>query len=69
MSECFEMDGEYIELIKLLKAAGMCGTGGMAKMAVEAGLVKVDGLVEFRKRCKVRKGQKVEFEGKIINVE
>lgn len=69
MSESFELDGEYIELIKLLKATGLCSTGGMAKAVVEEGLVKVDGQVELRKRCKIRRGQQVEFDGETLNVE
>ena len=62
------IDGEYIELIKLLKSAGICGTGGMAKIAVDEGYVKVDGTVESRKRCKIRKGQVVEINGNIIEI-
>jgi ribosome-associated protein len=64
----FPLQGEYIELIQLLKVTGLCSTGGMAKMVVEDGLVKVDGAVELRKRCKIRQGQKVEFEGEVVEV-
>ena len=63
------IDGDYIELIKLLKAAGICDTGGAAKIAVDEGAVKVDGAVEIRKRCKIRRGQVVEIDGNIIEVE
>ena len=63
------IDGEYIELIKLLKATGLCDTGGAAKIAVDEGVVTVDGVVESRKRCKIRKGQVVEIDGNIIEVE
>ncbi len=34
------IDGDYIELIKLLKAAGICDTGGAAKIAVDEGFCK-----------------------------
>ena len=61
--------GEYIELIKLLKATGLCDTGGAAKIAVDEGVVTVDGVVESRKRCKIRKGQVVEIDGNVIEVE
>lgn len=67
-AEKFPLKGEYIELIQLLKATGLCSTGGMAKMVVEDGLVKVDGAVETRKRCKIRQGQKVEFEDGFVEV-
>lgn len=67
--EEFELKGaEYIELHSLLKAAGLSPSGGMAKMAIAEGLVRVDGEVERRKRCKIRQGQVVEFEGHAIAV-
>ena len=65
----FKISGEYIELIKLLKATGLCDTGGMAKAVTADGLVTVDGMVEHRKRCKVRPGQTVTFDGQIVKVE
>ncbi len=54
---------EFIELNHLLKVAGLCPSGGMAKAMIAEGRVKVDGNVELRKRCKIRQGQVVEFEG------
>ena len=65
----FVLTTEFIELFKLLKAAGLCESGGMAKYAVSQSEVKVDGQVELRKACKIRKGQQVEFGGQIIFVE
>jgi ribosome-associated protein len=64
----FTITGEHIELIRLLKATGLCESGGAAKAAVEQGLVKVDGKVEYRKRCKIRDGRKVFFAGESITV-
>lgn len=64
----FELSGDYIELNKLLKASGLCETGGMAKTVIENGLVTVNGTVEYRKRCKIRTGQTVEYEGQTITV-
>ncbi len=68
MKTVFNLEHEYIELIKLLKVTGLCSTGGMAKIVTEEGLVKVDERTESRKRYKVRKGQKVEFEGHTVEV-
>ncbi len=65
----FALGNGYIELVKLLKAAGLCSTGGAAKIAVVEGSVRVDGQVELRKGRKIRKGQIVEFEGNTIEVE
>lgn len=60
-------NNEFIELNNLLKVMGLCDSGGIAKTVIAEGRVRVNGNVELRKRCKVRKGQLVEFEGhKII---
>lgn len=64
----FRLENEYIELTKLLKVTGLCSSGGMAKVVVSEGRVRVDGVVELRKRCKVRKGQTVTFAGDTIAV-
>lgn len=65
----FELrDTGFIELNDLLKVTGLCASGGAAKALIAEGLVKVDGVVELRKRCKIRKGQSVEFEGHEIRV-
>lgn len=67
--EAFKLEGhEFIELCDLLKVTGFCETGGMAKVAISSGLVKVDGVVELRKRRKIRSGQVVEFEGRSITI-
>ena len=60
---------EYIELHKLLKLSGVCGSGGEAKEAVTSGQVKVDGETEIRKGKKIRPGQKVEFQNTVLLVE
>lgn len=68
--EIFELeDHEYIELNNLLKILGFCDSGGRAKSVVADGQVKVDGKVELRKRCKIRSGQMVEFEGQKVTVQ
>lgn len=61
--ENFTLTEEYIELIRLLKVLNWVESGGMAKMVVDDGLVKVNGQTEYRKRCKLRKGDRVDFEG------
>lgn len=65
----FDLAGhDYIELNNLLKVTGLCESGGLAKLLIADGLVKVDGSVELRKRCKIRQGQQVEFNGQQIAV-
>ncbi|MEC7182545.1 MAG: RNA-binding S4 domain-containing protein [Bdellovibrionota bacterium] len=53
----------------MLKRVGLCQTGGHAKMVIADGLVKVDNEIELRKRCKIKDGQIIEFEGQRIKVE
>ncbi|HAR46121.1 MAG: RNA-binding protein [Nitrospirae bacterium GWC2_57_13] len=57
---------EFIELNNLLKIMGLCDSGGMAKTVIAEGRVTVDSNVELRRRCKIRTGQIVEFEGRKI---
>ena len=58
----FHIQGEYIELIKLLKALNLVSSGGEAKTVVEDGFIQVNGEVETRKRRKLKPGDQVEFE-------
>jgi len=64
----FELKGEFIELIKLLKFLGLCHTGGDAKNAVENKLVKYNGVIETQKRKKIRKGDKVQYNNTLITI-
>lgn len=68
MNETFAIRGEYIQLDQLLKATGLVGTGGEAHAMVEAGGVRVDGKVEHRKRAKLRPGQRVAFQGQVVEL-
>lgn len=58
MNETFELTGEYITLCNLLKVCGVTDTGGSAKLMVADGDVEVDGVMELRKACKIRAGQR-----------
>lgn len=62
----FLLEGEYIELIQLLKAANVAQTGGHAKIIVDEGAVFRNGEVETRKRAKIRKGEEVMIEDELI---
>ena len=59
---------EFIKLDALLKFSGLCGTGGEAKAAVQEGLVKHNGEVCTLRGKKVRPGDRVEFDGAVIEV-
>ena len=51
----FQLKGEYIELIKLLKLVRIAESGGQAQLMVENGEVTLNGETEHRKRAKLRK--------------
>ena len=61
MKQEFKIEGEYIELIQLLKATGIAETGGHAKFIVEDGEVIRNGEVELRKRAKLIPGDVIEI--------
>ncbi len=64
----FNLSQDYIELIKLLKLLNLVESGAEAKIVVEEGLVKCNDVVEFRKRKKLRAGDKVYFNEEYIHI-
>jgi ribosome-associated protein len=63
----FQLKGqEFIELMKLLKYEGLVDSGGRAKMCIDNGEVTVNGKQEFRRRNKLRAGDKIGFAGQTI---
>ena len=64
----FAVRGEYIQLDQLLKATGLCDSGGAAHAAITDGRVSVDCATERRKRAKLRPGQKVVFAGETVEL-
>ena len=63
-----EVRGDSIQLDQLLKTTGLCHSGGYAHSEIEAGNVCVDGVVESRKRAKLRPGQRVDYAGETIDL-
>lgn len=65
----FKLNGtEFIPLCDLMKITDLTGSGAEAKHIIAEGKVKVDGQTELRKRCKIRSGQVVEFNGEKVKV-
>ncbi len=56
MNTEFKIEGEYIELMALLKALGIAETGGHAKHIVDSGIVYRNGQIETRRRAKLVSG-------------
>lgn len=67
--EVIKLRDEYIKLGQALKAAGLCESGVDAKYAIEDGLVKVNGQVEYQRGKKLRGGDQVEYRGETIRIE
>ena len=55
----FDLRGDHITLDALLKAAGLAGSGGEAKLLIQQGGVLVNGEVDVRRGRKVRAGDVV----------
>ena len=64
MTISLEVRGEFIQLDQLLKTTGLCHSGGYAHSEIAAGKLSVDGVVETRKRAKLRPGQKIRDAGR-----
>ena len=64
----FQLRGEHIALDALLKATGLASSGGHAKVVVASAAVQVNGLSETRRGRKLRAGDEVALDGKLIRV-
>lgn len=65
----FELiDHEYIQLNQLLKLLGLVDTGGEANQRIMDGETKVNNEIEYQKRKKLRKGDIVIFDRKLITI-
>ncbi len=62
----FALRTPYIDLLQLLKATGLCATGGEAKWAVDEGRVTVNGEPESRRRRKLNLGDEVVMDGQYL---
>lgn len=68
MSIILPVRGDYIQLDQALKATGLCSSGGVAHLEIEAGKVSVNGAVDTRKRAKVRPGQRISYAEETIEL-
>ena len=58
-----------IQLDQFMKLTGMVGTGGQAKVVIQAGEVLLNGVVETRRKKKLKSGDKVTFQARTMVVE
>ena len=59
---------EFIKLGQALKACGLVESGVDAKIAIQNGLVKVNGEVEVQRGKKLYDGDLVNFQGEEIKI-
>ena len=62
------MSDSTIHLDQFLKLTGLVGTGGQAKMVIQAGEVLVNGEVETRRRRQLKPGDTVNWAGEEFEV-
>ena len=59
---------EFIKLDSFLKLAGIAGTGGHAKILIQEGEVKVNGVVCTMRGKKLFRGDEISFEGETFKI-
>ena len=67
--QTIQLREDFIKLGQALKAAGLAESGVDAKFAIQDGLVKVNGQVEFQRGKKLISGDIVEFDGETVKIE
>ncbi len=66
--ETIKLRDEYIKLGQALKACGLAESGVDAKIAIQNGLVKVNGQTEYQRGKKLYDGDLVHFQGEEIKI-
>lgn len=63
-----QLSPKHNELYKILKYNNLAQSGGEAKFAIAEGLVKLNGIVETRKRKKIFTGDVIEFKNLLLEM-
>ncbi|MBE7555095.1 MAG: RNA-binding S4 domain-containing protein [Anaerolineales bacterium] len=58
-----------IQLDQFLKWKGLVSTGGQAKLVIQGGEVQLNGVIETRRKKKLKTGDKVTFAGQTLIVD
>ncbi len=67
--EIIKIKDDFIKLGQALKLAGLVESGVDAKIEVQEGQVKVNGIVETQRGKKIHSGDVIEFDGQQVRVE
>lgn len=66
--DTFKITSDYIQLNQLIKAMAWSANGAEANSIIEAGLIKVNGQTEHRKRNKLVQGDCVEYKNRKVTI-
>ena len=66
--EVIRLRDDYIKLGQALKACGLAQSGVDAKIAIQNGLVEVNGEVEYQRGKKLYDGDLVSYQGEEIKI-
>jgi ribosome-associated protein len=64
-----EQTAQSIQLDQFLKWKGLVSTGGQAKLVIQGGEVLLNGVVETRRKKKLKAGDKVTYTGRTFVVD
>ena len=64
-----DINQQPVELYKILKFEGMAASGAEAQTVIAEGLVKVNDVIETRKRKKIIAGDTIEFDDEKILIQ
>ena len=67
--ETIKIRDDFIKLGQALKLAGLVDSGVEAKIEIQEGQVKVNGLAELQRGRKIYPGDVIEFDGQQVKVE
>ena len=62
-------DERGLRLDDALKLAGLASTGGLAKRLIQAGEVRVNGVVETRRKRRLQPGDVLEVRGECFEID
>ena len=66
--ETIKINEEFIRLDNLMKFSGLCNSGGRAKYLIQNGEVKLNGEVCTMRGKKIRPGDRIEYQNRMIEV-
>ena len=67
--ETIKIKDDFIKLGQAMKLAGLVESGVEAKVEIQEGYVKVNGVVEVQRGKKIHLGDVIEFDGQQVRVE